>query len=98
MSRFAKTVIGNPEVKFFRVVDSDPDPSDWELEPLETDLLSVTDASGLHVMKALNVLPDGAVRDCHMDIFLPERLSDYAFFVEKESLRFGRCHEFPGEI
>ena len=79
MAKFAEAVLGNPEVKFFRVVASDPDPSDWELEPLKTDLLSVTDASGLHVVKALNVLPDGTIRDCHMDIFLPERVSDYAF-------------------
>jgi hypothetical protein len=99
MPKLAAALTGNPEVKFFRVLDSEsPQPDGWELEPLQTELLSDTESDGLHVMKACNILPDHSIRDCHMDIFLPERISDYAFFLEKESFRFGYRHQFPGEI
>jgi hypothetical protein len=99
MVRFVEAIAGNPHVNFFRVVDSGADqPRDWQLEPLQTDLLSDTEADGYHVMKALNLLADGAVRECYIDMNLPERISDYAFFLENGSLRFAYHHEFPGEI
>jgi tetratricopeptide (TPR) repeat protein len=99
MPRFVDAITGNPDVKFFRVLDSDADhPGGWELEPLPNDLLSDTDSDGLHVMKALNVLPDGTIRECYMDMNLPERISDHAFFVERDSFRFGHHHEFPNEV
>ena len=96
---FLDAVSANPGAKFFRVLDSSADkPVEWELEPLEADLLSDSDSDGLHVMKALNLLPDGTIRECYMDMNLPERISDYVFFVEKGSLHYGYHHEFPGEI
>ena len=99
MARFIDAIADNPDVMFFRVIESSAElPRDWKLEPLPTDLLSDTGADGLHVMKALNVLPDGTTCDCYMDINLPERISDYAYFHKNGSLRFGYHHEFPGEI
>jgi tetratricopeptide (TPR) repeat protein len=99
MAKFVQAVTDNPDVKFFRVLGSGADHArDWELEPLQTELLSDTDDDGMHVMKALNVSPDGTVRECHIDMNLPERISDYAFFIELGSLRFGYHHQFPGEI
>ncbi len=73
-------------------------PRAWELEPLEMELLSDTNCDGLHVLKAFNVQPDGTILDCYMDVNLPERISDYAFFIHGDSLRFGYHHEFPGQI
>lgn len=49
-------------------------------------------------MKAFNVQPDGTFLDCYMDVNLPERISDYAFFVHGDSVRFGYHHEFPGQV
>jgi hypothetical protein len=99
MARFIAAITANLQVKFFRVLDSGAGhPRNWQLEPLQTDLLSDTEADGYHVMKALNVLPDGMIHECYIDMNLPERISDYAFFVEDGSLRFGYHHEFPGEI
>jgi tetratricopeptide (TPR) repeat protein len=99
MARFLDTIAANPGVNFFRVLDAHADhPPDWELEPLPTDLLSDMETDGLHVMKALNVLSEGAIRACYIDMNLPERISDFAFFPSNHSLPFGRHHEFPGEI
>jgi tetratricopeptide (TPR) repeat protein len=99
MARFLNAIAANPGVNFFRVLDAHANhPPDWELEPLPSDLLSDTDSDGLHVMKALDVLPEGTIRECYIDINLPERISDYAVFPSKHSLRFGRHNEFLGEI
>ena len=99
MARFLEAIGANPGVKFFRVRHSDVDsPRDWELEPLATQLLSDRESDGLHVMKAVNVLPKGAIRECYIDMNLPERIVDYVYFPGKRSLRFGYPREFPGEI
>ena len=100
MARFIDAVTSHPEIKFFRVLDGEADdPQKWRLKPLQGDVLSEADADDLYVvMKALHVFPDGTVRDCYIDMSLPERISDYAFFVENGSLRSGYHHEFPGEI
>lgn len=96
---FLDAVGAFPGTSYFRVIGpSSGHPADWELEPLEAELLSDNDSDGLHVMKALNLLPDGSIRECYMDMNLPERICDYAFFVEMGSLRFGYRYEFPGEI
>src|SRR5262249_13542956 len=97
--RFLDVVSHNPGTTFFRVVGSSAkDPAEWQLEPLKTQLLSDSDSDGLHVMKALNLLPDDTIRKCYIDMNLPERISDFAFVVKDASLRFGYHHEFPGEI
>jgi hypothetical protein len=99
MAKIVDAIADHPEAKFFRVVDSDSeDPKNWELEALAIDLLSDTTSQGLHVMKALNVLPNGDIHDCHMDINLPERICDHVYFVEKDSFRFGYPNSFPGEF
>ncbi len=99
MATFLDAIAANPQVKFFRVLDSRAEhPRDWQLEPLQTELLSDAEADGYHVMKALNLLHDGSIRECFIDMNLPERITDYAFFLQNGSLRFGYYHEFPGEI
>jgi hypothetical protein len=99
MAKFLHAILANPAVKFFRVHRFDADnPREWDLEPLATQILSDRESDGLHVMKAVNVLPKGAIRECYIDINLPERIIDYVYFPRKRSLRFGYLHEFPGEI
>jgi len=99
MPKFADAITGNAGVKFFRILDWVANhPRDWELKPLKTDVLSHTGSDGCYVMKALNVLSDGSIRECYIDMNLPERISDYAYFLGKRSLRFGYHHQFPGEI
>jgi hypothetical protein len=99
MANFLDAVVANPEVKFFCVLDSESeDPREWVLKPLRAELLSSAESHGHHVIKSLQVLPDGTVRKCYMNMSLPERISDYAFFVEERLLCFGHHHQFPGKI
>jgi hypothetical protein len=47
MARFMDVLTNNPDVKCFRVLDSDSEnPSEWELDPIHTDLLSDTESDG----------------------------------------------------
>jgi tetratricopeptide (TPR) repeat protein len=99
MASFVDAISSNPNLKYFRVRDSKADhPRDWELEPLQTELLTDEEGDSFNVIKALNVLPNGTIRECHIDISLPERITDYAYFLENGALRYGYHHEFPGEI
>jgi hypothetical protein len=44
------------------------------------------------------VQPDKTVKNCYMDISLPERINDYAYFVEDNELRQVRPHKVPGNV
>lgn len=99
MARFIDAITNNPDVKCFRVINSvSEEPCEWELDPIHIDLLSDMESDGYHIITALNVLEDGTTRKCYMDMNLPERISDYAFFLEEGSLVFGYYHQFSGEI
>lgn len=84
-------------VRAFRVGDrgSDDYPA-WDVRPVDTAILSERD--GYFIVKAKNTLPDGRIRDCYIDLSLPERISDYAYLVWCGSLDVRYHHEFGGEI
>lgn len=95
--RLIQAVIDYPAVRIFRVADSDSDDkNEWDVEPADASTLSEED--GLFIVKAKNILPDGAVKDCYIDISLPERISDSAYFLRGDALQAGAFHEFEGEI
>jgi hypothetical protein len=98
MAKFVDAITAHPDAMYFRVGDSAPEPRDWELEPLQTEVLSDSEGDSYWVIRSLHVLSDGTIRQCHMDMSLPERISDYVFFLDNRSLRFGYHHEFPGVI
>jgi hypothetical protein len=99
MAKFVDAVCADPKVMFFGILDSSSeDARNWLIEPVHMRLLSDEDGDGYYIMKALNVLPDAITRECYIDMSLPERISDYAFFLESGSLRYGYHNEFLGEI
>ncbi len=67
-----------------RVTDAD-DPSGWQAEPIESPVLR--EEEGFFIVSARNILPDGAVLPCYMDLSLPERINDRAYFVRDRSLQ-----------
>jgi uncharacterized protein HemY len=62
---------------------------------MDASVLSVKD--GFFIIKAKNILPDGTMRECYIDVSLPERISDYAYHVCEGSLEARYRHEFDGE-
>ncbi len=92
-----EAIIGHPTVRIFRVDNSESDQkSEWDVQPVDAPVLSERD--GFFIIKAKNILPDGTIRDCYIDISLPERISDYAYYIRGGSLKARYHHEFEGEI
>src|SRR5580765_4155391 len=95
--RLIQAVIAYPTIRIFRVADSDSDDkNEWDVEPADASALS--DEDGLFIVKAKNILPDGTIKNCYIDISLPERISDFAYFLRGDTLQVRHFHEFEGEI
>ncbi|MEX2168266.1 MAG: hypothetical protein WD851_03070 [Pirellulales bacterium] len=97
--RLIDALTQHPAIFIFAVVDSDPDDqTEWDVEPVEGHVLCESDLDSYFVVKAKNVLHGGTVRDCYIDMCLPERISDLAIFVSGNQLDVRYHHEFDGEI
>lgn len=95
--RLIQAVIAYPTIRIFRVADSDSDDqNEWDVEPADASTLSGED--GFFIVKAKHILPDGTLKDCYIDVSLPERISDFAYFLRGDTLHAGYFHEFEGEI
>ncbi|WP_425396845.1 tetratricopeptide repeat protein [Aeoliella sp.] len=99
--RLIDVLLSNPRIPIFgrfEGLESEEDnEDDWYLEPIDAPLLEESEVSHFFVVKAKRVLP-GKVDDCYIDICLPERISDHAYFVREGRLEKGYHHEFSGEI
>jgi hypothetical protein len=86
-----------PEVRVFHVRSSDNDQtSEWDVEVSDAKVLSQKD--GFFILKAKNILPDGSVRDCYIDVSMPERISDYVYRIHEGCLAACYHHELEGEV
>ncbi|MFZ6815155.1 tetratricopeptide repeat protein [Undibacterium sp. Rencai35W] len=86
-----------PETSIFRVIGSeDSDYSNWEVEPLTLDILM--EEEGFYIVKAKNILPDGKVQDCYLDISLLERINDLVYFFDGANLRVDYSFNFNGDV
>lgn len=99
MMRLVDALAQHPDVRVFAVLDSDADDqSEWDVTPIDANVLTESGDHDFFIVKAKNVLPDGTVADCYIDICLPERISDYAYFIRGDRLDVRYHHEFDGEI
>lgn len=86
-----------PETSVFRVIGSeDNEHSNWEVAPLTIDILM--EEEGFFIVKAKNILPDGKVQDCYLDISLPERINGLVYFFDGVNLRVDYSFNCTGDI
>ena len=79
--KLIKALAKFPEVRIFRVGDSDDDnQSEWDVEPIDS--LVLPESENFFIVKAKNVVSDGVIRDCYIDVSLPERINDYTYFLD----------------
>ena len=79
--------------------DEDGDGIDsWYVEPIDAPVLLESEISDFFVVKAKQVLPNRTSRDCYMDICLPERINDYAYFLHGHEIEFRYTHECDGDV
>lgn len=100
--RFIDALTQHPAIPFFGRIEgleSDTDDiRDWELDPIDAPVLRESEISDFFIVKAKHVLPDGEVRDCYLDLCLPERISDYAYFLREGEIDFRYHHECDGDV
>ena len=88
MTTLIQAIAQNPTVNAFRRNRrGSDDVRDWQFEPSPGDVVANADRDGFYVISALNIISNGDVRRCYMDISLPERITDYAYFITGDELR-----------
>ena len=86
-----------PEFQIFRVEDSDDDDQEkWDVEPVNSPVL--LESENFFILKAKNILPDGTIRDCYIDVSLPERINDYTYFFDGMVLEVSYTQEVEGDV
>src|SRR5438128_6762352 len=84
-------LFAEPDVFIYQEVDpedlSAKDFLHWEVVPIHAPTLaaeSVRDGilDGFFILKAAFVLPNGEIRDGYIDLVMPERISDAAYFLD----------------
>lgn len=99
MPTLIEAITTNPNAKAFRRVKGNgDDPCAWQFDAIVGDVVVESGQSGFYILGATNVLADHQIRRCYMDISLPERINDYAYFFERDELRYDRTRNFEGEI
>lgn len=79
--------------------DSDEDdPANWEVEPIDAPVLLLSETSWFFIVQAKQVLSDGTINECYLDLMLPERVCDFVYFLEEGKLSRHYYHEAEGEV
>lgn len=97
--RLIDALTQDPTARILAVLDSElDDEADWAVEPVDAVVLEESETTDHFVVEAKNVLPDGTAMSCHIDVGLPERISERAFFVRDACLDVRSIFEPDGEI
>lgn len=94
--KLAKALAKYTEVRVFRVEDSDDVEANWDVEPADSPVLVETE--NLFIVKAKNVLPDGTIQDCYIDLSLPERINDNTYYFDGKSIEVIPSYEVKGDV
>lgn len=100
--RFIDALARYPTIRFFgRIEGLEPesdDIRDWKLYPIDAPVLRESEISEFFIVKAKHLLPNGVICDCYLDLCLPERVSDYAYFPRGGEIEYRYRHECDGEV
>ncbi|MEJ2156912.1 MAG: hypothetical protein P8X96_16365 [Desulfobacteraceae bacterium] len=88
------------DIRIFRVEDSEEFDSDnfikWDVTPIETDVLLEQD--GLFILRAFQIKGPNEKIDCFIDLTMPERIADYAYFIGSGNVERKYLHECDGNV
>lgn len=92
-----------PDVSIFQVDWDDGSFLDWEVEPIIAPTLAgdyVRDKilDGLFILKAVHISTEGELQDCYLDVVMPERISETAYFHTDEEIVEIMSHKVSGEV
>lgn len=100
--RIIDALTQHPEIPIFgRIEGLEPDTDDirdWEVDLIDAPVLRESELSDFFIVKAKQVLPDGTIQDCYLDLCLPERISDYVYFLRNDKIELRYHHECDGDV
>ena len=95
--KIVESLIFNPKTKIFSIEDFDEDNiEETKIIPLNDEIINYEE--GHFLVKAIQVKQDKSIVECYMDLSLPERINDYAFFIKDQKIIFDYPYKFEGEI
>lgn len=69
---------------------------EWEVIPIETDVLFAQD--GFFILCAFQIMGPNEKIDCFIDLTMPERIADYAYFISSGTVCRKHLHECDGDV
>ncbi|PQO31093.1 hypothetical protein C5Y96_12100 [Blastopirellula marina] len=104
--RLRDALLRHPDTPFFAryegleedTDDNQDDPSNWEVEPIDSPILRESETSDFFIVRAKHILPDGTIHDCYINLMLPERVSDFVYVLNDGELSTCYHHEVAGEV
>ncbi len=98
--RFIDALTQYPAIPYFGLIGGTyaDDFRESELDPIDSPVLRESEIYDTFIVKAKHVLSDGTISDCYVDLFLPERISESAFFRRRGEIEFRYQHKCDGEI
>lgn len=98
--QFSYALFEKNDVRIFRVGDSGEFDSDnfmeWDVTPIETDILIEQD--GFFILRAFQITGPNQKIDCFIDMTMPERIVDYAYFIKSGTVERKYLHECDGDV
>jgi hypothetical protein len=99
MPNLIEAITKHPTVNAFRRVErGGDDQREWEYVPEAGEVVADADQDGFYILGAMNIRSKSDVRRCYMDISTPERINDYAYFLNGRGLRHDYPHKLAGEF
>jgi hypothetical protein len=93
-----QTIAANPGIKAFRRVGrGGMDIHNWQFEPIPGDVVAEADRDEFCVIAAMNIISKTDVRQCYMDVSLPERITDCVYFIVGNEIHYSSSRKFGGE-
>lgn len=98
--QLSHALLEQTEIQLFRVENSGEFDYDnfieWDVTPIEAEVLSEQD--GFFIMRAFQITEPGEKIECFIDLTMPERITDYAYFISSGAVERKYFHECDGEV
>lgn len=98
--KLSHALIEKDDTGIFRIEDSEKFDSEnfmeWDLTPIETNVLFEED--GFFILRAFQITGPDEKIDCFIDLTMPERIVDYAYFMNSGTVVRKYPHECDGDV
>jgi hypothetical protein len=106
MVKLRQALLGQPKASIYQVDLSDFEDDnflEWDVTPINAEILAAEYVQegmldGLFLLKALFLSQQNEPRSCYLDVSMPERISDSAYFPEGDTIIRSDLYKLQGEV